>query len=461
MKSKRTKFWTRLGVVLVLATAAIMSWLAMRGAAWFSSPVAKRDSVELIRAISPDRPPIRRGYGTAAGDPRPQGGVFNLGNESSVKIEAIALTVPSLEAGPWRDPATLEPLASQQLLADADLLRISATEISPVLNLLVRAEGPVGFSARVGFYQVFDERTTARVGQRNWRSVVQQTIGDWTRIEIPLQIWHDTPIGLELAWLCGEPILNELSTSEPGVWNFKTDKETATARHWDESGNRSQRRNLLQVPSGADLEVADWVLALTKREFDECRYGLVFKKPGHQKRVSWFERSGFQISGMTGTRQVGPGGQQWKRTLMGTNFDSDPSSITLVRLPDLKRTWMTIPGLPDMPNGRNLENFFDVRIPLAKTQDPISFVAKAAELIIIGQPFYPLSIPAGGEQTFEDTTIGEILESQSRLPPFPVFEVVIAEPRHELHVKSGEPPFSQRAKKWWNERTPEWLQFGD
>lgn len=424
MKSGRKRFWLRLGVLILLAAVAVIGWLESRKPRWHSSATAPRDPDKTIETRLTGFSKIAPGYRESCQFDEPVEGVFNLGSGQKIRVAAISLSVPGQAAGPWRDPATLEKIAVRQLPVPDELLEIAEPEQTPALNLLFHAEGPDGFSARAEFFQVFDERTGARIGFRNQTRKFRPTIGDWTLVRIDLNIWHDTPIGIQIDWLRGEPSVNTLNETSPGIW-----------------GIRSGEVGIEVFPS--------WFATLQTAEVSEThQFALIFEPPDGLAWTEWFEHPPFRVAGMTGTTQVG----RWPSTSQNLRFEGTPKSVRLAQLPDSKSVWLPIPGLPDMPNGRGLENLFDARIPFAKTREPILLAARAAELTIAGDPI-PLSVPEF--QEYRDTTVGEILRIQAETPPFRRIE--IREDANALHISQGEAPLLHKLKSWWKAKAPRWL----
>lgn len=140
--------------------------------------------------------------------------------------------------------------------------------------------------------------------------------------------------------------------------------------------------------------------------------------------------------------------------------------MRLVHLPEMTPTRIRIPQLPGMPNGREVANLFDVRIPEIETYNELFVAGRAIELNVVTETALTRAHPAwelmrtmrNGEDVEQSaTTANEILKKLQEQPPYPRFRV--DHENQELVVEVNEHTFWENIKTWWNDRAPEWIQF--
>lgn len=135
--------------------------------------------------------------------------------------------------------------------------------------------------------------------------------------------------------------------------------------------------------------------------------------------------------------------------------------------------YFSIPALPDMPNGRDLENLFEVRIPQLETDDQLEVVRRAGEfrkvpewdtneyLAFNSRPNFRKMLfpdqPRHEKRSFRNITVHQLLleylkaeESNARF--------VVDEEAFTL-TKVERETLKERLQSWWQEHAPGWLQI--
>lgn len=384
--------------------------------------------------------------------PLPENGVWELGGDTRIHFEAISLSIPGMRDGPWREPENLAELGDQQLPAPVGWGE------SPVLNLLFRAEGPEHFAAHASEVWTFDSRTSARIGVSVYGSpgfemnMSEDESGrNWTLLSIPVGIWHDTPVDVTLEWGAGIPILSQLDPMQcTTAWFLDVGDARIHAfidptfdTMLDQNRTWRETREARLEPGSAKTH---WFGMLDLDQPNDSRFGLAIRAEGQTEWVfEWFEgaRSRWDRLGFS-TAQA-----------RGLRFSGTPKEVAALRLPDSFPARLRIPGMPDMPNGRDIENLFDVRIPEVTTEDASEVVARATELNRI---YFDHEIETHPLTRFKKLEAHELLQ---RVRKIEEVDFVVDTAGFVLRPVPHEPTFLERSKKWWNERVPDWLQFGD
>ncbi|MEM7316598.1 MAG: hypothetical protein AAF497_25990 [Planctomycetota bacterium] len=304
---------------------------------------------------------------------------------------AIALTYPGMKSPPiWRDPYNLAPKSIPQLRKEfaAFLLEAPTSPESPVLSIIMRSFGD-RLAPHIESFSAIDLRTGAEVyciAPPFFRYEVNAN--QWTRVSIPLGIWHDTPLLIRVS----------PTSREDDTWPMTKDQAT-------------------------NIWVSD-------RAF-HTELGIVSEIENPQSlsdHMFWGADLEFPI-------------------------------------------YLSIPGLPDMPNSRNLDNFFQARIPQLQTRDPLTVVRRATELRKF-DPFYRFFPPppggykselsrifleghySGPPKTYQDITVFELLQKYSKSRESrPRFEV-----SHDSLFEDKPQTWTEQLKSWWRNHAPDWIQ---
>lgn len=164
---------------------------------------------------------------------------------------------------------------------------------------------------------------------------------------------------------------------------------------------------------------------------------------------------------------------------LGIWHDTDVGIAIEWKKPDSDWFWLRIPGMPDMPNGRDLENLFEVRIPKVSTWDPAMTVARAVEMdlrysgdwgqeIMVVRDALELLVVVDGEiftvkgdleepEVFKNQSVWQIVEKMEAEDNEQT--LVVANENRLLRVERAEPTTWEKIKRWWNGKAPDWLEF--
>ncbi|MEM7316772.1 MAG: hypothetical protein AAF497_26865 [Planctomycetota bacterium] len=181
-------------------------------------------------------------------------------------------------------------------------------------------------------------------------------------IRVPLGIWHDTSLGLAIEWAHGDPQVQPLERQKSGVWSYR-------ASHF---------RRANYGPGHLYFVAPDWH---KQQGFESDQWAEIFIDPkesieshaiifesANEFRASWFVGPTSDIGGLA------------KAGYLEFEPSNTLTRVTHIELPNRSWRWLEIPTLTDMPNPRNIDNLFDVRIPRTVTRDPIYIAARAVEM---------------------------------------------------------------------------------
>lgn len=379
-----------------------------------------------------------------------------LGSKDAVIVEAVALQVPGwTEEAIWRDPFTLDEVGRQQLqdLGAPDWLTEAASSKSnPVLSVLMRVEGVLP-AAHARFSRAIDSRTSMPVQRQDHDLVYEVNEDRWTRLAIPLGIWHDTPLKIWLPLVAGVPI----SSGPLESGRYEMVAGSTKVEIYDLRNVSRTERNLPIVSSTISTNL------------NRAHCGIIAIQEGGKRRIDWLvpsaprgETNLFEGIVTPDLRGIG---------ILNDHFFGarqapfDPVRFEWIYLPEYHPFEIEIAGLPDMPNGRDVANLFEVWIPKIATDDPFRAGLAAAEMYFspahsyrsvtpIGQP---KSMPplAAFERTYQDITAYELLgaaaEQWSKPPNFQAESGFVVTPYEPL-------PWTQQLRNWWDERAPDWMR---
>ncbi|MFT5470290.1 MAG: hypothetical protein ACI8UO_005418 [Verrucomicrobiales bacterium] len=436
--------------ILILGLAVVAGWLMSRVTPFHSSPEGRRESrlmlVEGNKLISASDFPV-------SDSPR-----IELGENSAAVIEAFTLTVPGNPENPWRDPVSLKPIASQQLLergAAERLLRAERTDESPVLTFLLRAEGDLPV-VHFDYIAVDDARTEAVVDFHSFRIDTEGNVNRWTRVSVPIGIWHDTPIRVWLSFLAGDPKRQAFTIDDlTGEWKFQSDEFIAVV----------STRDIPKQKTEDDTGLIS--LGMLVEQTIQQQPGILFHGEAGDSVCFWTDEPGAtqpareNLSNPRGRHGYLPEGFDFYRVSdIGPEFKL--VSVEYLRLSELKLFAFEISGLPDMPNGREVTNLFDLTIPKVTTANPLETVRRAVEfsedpkrLDFAGDLDQPKQ---GLERTYENLTVYELLQAWAKSEGVGL-KIVIDHESKTLGVETDNRSWSDKARDWWNARVPEWATF--
>ncbi|MFT5471258.1 MAG: hypothetical protein ACI8UO_006391 [Verrucomicrobiales bacterium] len=478
MKSRKRRVLLILIVLALLFGAGILGWLESSSTPWFRSATAMEPDPDPRTMVMVFEAGIWRGGLRPFEDfPEPDKDlVFDLGHGNQIEVVAISIVQPgAVKPGRWLDPRSFEEITREQLLEmgsgeldDGPLSPFTpfSSKESPVLTLLLRSSGAPGFTAHAASANAFDARTHAEISYEgtHFPTFSESNLDEWTRLGFSLGIWHDTPVDLGIVWRCGMPKVAELHEKKAGYWETNSDatkasvidphriKEIVTGEETD--GN--EMVPTIEIGSMTHyMQPGAWLSQIELLDAQDPKsWGLQLpdSRDSSRMKTSWFTPT----SGLNGLYHF------------RTDFSEEPTSMRLVHLPEMTPTRIRIDRLPGMPNGRDLANLFDARIPYLESYNELYAAGRAVELEITtatplsrAHPAYDLMRTMRHESSslLEDMTVSEILIKLSESPPFPRFRV--DHENHNLVIEVGEQTRWERMKSWWNERTPEWIQFDE
>ncbi|MEM1295277.1 MAG: hypothetical protein AAGH89_07920 [Verrucomicrobiota bacterium] len=279
-----------------------------------------------------------------------------------------------------------------------------------------------------------DARSKVLLGYGALRHLCDQ----WSMADIDLEIWHDTPIQLTTSVMEGNKSLDPI----PGSTGYQL-----------APGSRFSYQHIGIFTGLAELARNPRHLPLP--ESCEEGYLIQMSETERSKSVIGFGTDDFQVTmAVVGASGEGP---FWFNHI-GCGFvsttipaDIEPASPNFLFFPNCRRCYFKIDGLPQMPNGRDAENLFDVEIPyIGKDWDPIRVALSATEcrLSIQGR-IINFRRPESLEQTTPRQILTEYLEQNGYR----------AHTRNEMYlIIDTRPPFPERIKNWWEDVAPRWLK---
>ena len=414
----------------------------------------------------------------------------DLPGRGRLKLAAFAVSIPGIHDSAdrllWRDPTSLKPIGGQQLLAPGLNHNANTLRSAPQLSLLFSAENGLPFACATEIH-AFDARTDALLSFGTQSDGLQSHADTWTRIDLPIGVWHDTSVKIGLNVLCGEAEILSIGDSREaegaGAGGFKI---------------------RIAPPTTIDIRQIDPVNQSLGEVIDQVPLAEVTTE-------SVAHRDHFRLTAMRNgsTCVVNPGWTPGTRIDLIAVAVDENDQLGCVYFPNEVRAWFEIAGLPDMPNGPDLRNLFEARIPeitigegtLRKgliyaicdatqleeslgltgtvinwdnfsisASDITAFMQPGTNSAVYGRIPPPSAIGSGParpivrimphepeSETFNDLRVFELLE-------------ILAE-RHEPHgyrvdqamlrLESAAPPtrWSERLKGWWADHAPGWLQF--
>ncbi|MBL9154718.1 MAG: hypothetical protein JNK37_19720 [Verrucomicrobiales bacterium] len=410
-----------------------------------------------------------------------------LEGDGAVEFFAYSLWYPSGDSPAEVAMSDFREIGSQRLLERSELdalgvpeafhrLQVPTRYRAPVMRLLCRVRGmPV---ARLCRPLLGDARTGAAISydleelEEGYPAFAQA--GEWCRLDTALLCWHDTPVKVSVQALTGDPeratLQREIGASVVFPdrlrvqWLDQADEEMEVEHSvnrftpmegWGGAG-RQDLIDRLRDPSDPDRRVA-WIKPSGGTP-GSTRSLMVRVSSGEYLR----EHCGWRLSGENGYRwnwdYLGEADQM---TIVAAEIEAGLDAgtpIELVFLP--RRTELTceIGGLPDAPNGREIANLFDLKIPhLILPEDPedaedllLAMIAVATQYAWdfenLWEDHLPASMPA--DRTFRGATPRELLEFYLKSTPGSRLEIDEAEKLMKLN-ENREP---------WFTRLVEWVE---
>ena len=376
---------------------------------------------------------------------------IDLPGQASIEVIAFALSVPG-QANQnlplrFRHPLTLDPLSQiSDNLPPAATAPFSVRN-RPVITLILKGSDHLPYLHPI-LVDASDTRTRFPVAT-NFQT---RSFTGFTQLNIELGIWHDTPLLIELVLGHGPP---EIIPIDPHLNREYTFGEV-TLRVLT-SGQRHSYHSLGQRLPWAWI---DHDPPLKKS------HGIFLKQQGDSfGEVSWIDNS------LEGRREV------WG--LEAINSDVQLSAIFL---PQSLFAKFTLPALPDMPNPREVQNLFEIKIP----EITLDSMAIEAPILIANaiefnhfpvtpaspthfeerpEPYLPgtrpsNSLPPNNTTTNQTLTLTNVTPAQlmhSYHEAHPDARIMIDPENFTLRVEHRE-TLPQKIQDWWLRNAPSWLK---
>ena len=409
------------------------------------------------------------------------------------ELVAFATWIPAaddpLDAGPelvqqllWRDPTSLlrlEPEDIDQLDVPFQFRSIQPGRASyPILRLLFRASNMP--HTRIFDPEAADARTDWVVSE--WESV--QAWGAWSCVDLPLRIWHNTPLVVALEVLTGDPIYEELqevtnaqalfgsqlrlqwlgtlgghgqihsATSHPLMTSAKHKSRTLRSE-WDLAPSAALPGGSVEIYTGLTEPESVTMMRISSADYAE-QCGAV----AADGSLNWLIPFNRWSQGAILASMVAP--------------SPVDQPLCLALIPNRTTLEFHVAGLPDMPNPSDVENLYDVRIPrfTISTVEELPFVGGSSvecvflygvtnptELYLRNalQLGFEADLPGLPEdRTFRDTTPQQLLDWY--LAQFPATIVEYDREGHTFYVNEHAPSKAGRLRDWWYFNKPDWLR---
>lgn len=370
-----------------------------------------------------------------------------------------------------RDPATLDPIDSARL-AGLGLPESFTTFLppktyqTPILRLVFLTEGmeyPRAIGSVAG-----DARTGARITYNlkndDDGSARHEVSGKWLRIDTNLLLWHDTPLKCHVEFLTGTPETAELAV-RPGAQIHFGDR---LRLQWLTTAEHSMSVNswVGSFEPAASLPEPEKE-AIRKRFSNRSARpeGLISFSPKDppEAAAKLFVRTSSRDYLTEHCGVIGEAGISWdwrqEESEEGVVIASTPGQtpdrpLQLVFIPSVTEWTGEIPGLPDMPNPRTIEDLFDCvlpRITLPEDHDDaetqlLGYIGVGAQLAWESEKLWKTNPPAAlpTDRTFRDTTPQQLLDWY--LDHTPGSYVRYDEEDLTLH-------FNEEEGSWWKRMT--------
>ncbi|MEM7014326.1 MAG: hypothetical protein AAF585_22925, partial [Verrucomicrobiota bacterium] len=339
--------------------------------------------------------------------------LIDLGDGQAIRVVGFAITIPGQAELRWRHPQTAELLDSLQLQAAPErVLESPIATRAPILSILLKAEGELEIAHCVET-RVRDDRTNANVlSFAPWRGPRHTEVADgrWAHIQAPIVIWHDSPLFVELdirhgnlkrteliakndsraAW-SGNLGSNRIEVPVPNTNGKVEFLHDGSIRLGYASSYNSGRRGWFTFDGRVDAaEPGRHLVARVTNQQSELRgFCLEFELEHGAIRRSWWMAPEIEVGQFVGIRRKKPPPLKTAEhalIIQNAPHPSDCQNITGLSLDRETTVAIRIPVLPEMPNGRELDNLLDARIPLveANKHELHSIASNGAELTAMG-----------------------------------------------------------------------------
>ena len=279
-------------------------------------------------------------------------------------------------------------------------------------------------------FAVFDSRTQTNVGG-NFQNINATGVTCW---DVPLYLWHDTPVTLIGVAPHGEPEVRAIELGE----SFQVPLE---------QGGWFQ---LISAGAG-ELKSEQWYLGADTSFVDEEKgFHLVYRLEAGSGYPSCF----LEID------DDGRVDRHWcaespevlqKMRYVHYPRASPPLKLRLVTMPNQARFRIELPGLTGMPNGPDVTNLFDVRLPYFDTPNspvsppPVMFLNAIGRVAQMDARANRLQMGSNQDsRSYTNVTAGQLLRNFERETGWSV------EVDSEFHRIRATPPPSRPTSNWWD-----------
>ncbi|MEO0416404.1 MAG: hypothetical protein AAF226_15780, partial [Verrucomicrobiota bacterium] len=294
----------------------------------------------------------------------------------------------------WRVPLTLrdaktgKPLSEEErenLGIPEDYLKISPNRRYHVgkLRLIFRTKGfkHVRFANITGADATTEAVVTYNLDDLNDEPPMHETIGEWTRLDCALVTWHDIPMKIGVEILTGEPQYADLQQKigaeqvfgdklrlqwlatvegkvdrEYNLQNFTADIPLPEDQAADletrlgiGGGDYNSKGPAIWIQVEQDEEDSDWASTL----FRTNTYNYLNKHCGRiteNGSINWEWSSEGSVTDL------------W-RVFSAKRTEEKDQPVKLVFMPYVTELEFELPGLPDAPNPRSVDDLFEINIP--------------------------------------------------------------------------------------------------
>lgn len=424
-------------------------------------------------------------------EPQPERWVEGLLGDDAIELVAFASWVPRSEddltgGSNWSVQPNFRAASSGEVMDGMALDRLGVPAAfremkpnvsyhTPKLRLLFRVENMkhvrfvagVGGDLQTGSVVTYNLDSLGEVGPHFGRQ------GEWAFYDMALLIWHDVPMKFHLQVLTGEPETKELprelgaqlvfadalrvqwlgeSADEfdvigrLGGFDFspsmnaeeKAAMEKRTTGSYGSDPNLAYIRTLTSDPGDRPSNL----FRVNSKSYLNSHCGLVVSSQGD---IDWDwinERESGQMYFASRTGTAPPGGP-----------------LKLVFLPKVTELVFEIPGLPDQPNARDVEDLFDITLPrITLPEDSetaedhllgLASVAAEVEFDIdnLWDDEVPDNFPA--DRTFRNLTPRELLHWYLKATP---------NSRIRYDEEENLIFFNEEKDSWWTSFT-EWIRY--
>ena len=271
----------------------------------------------------------------------------------------------------YRDPAGLEEVSLEALGVPSELHGLKWPEEYelPRLRLIFRAPTMevVRIDESIGGDPETEAQTAYELEQLAREKLMTEQVGEWIAYDLLLLIWHDRPMQVRLSVLTGEPVVQSL----PPILGEEVVFGDQLRVQWLMDHRGGLRQESDEKSGFSPLDPAEKAAFETLPE--DTTAWLDNSEPDAETLLPW---SILRMSSRNQTRHLGwrqaDGRLNWEFDyltvsdsvkLLKIQREPSPEPLELVFVPSRAEVVFEIAGLPDLPNPREVEDLFEVKIP--------------------------------------------------------------------------------------------------